>query len=98
MTTLHPSLAAKVSAIISAVGDAESVHVNEIMGERRTARIAAARQLAMAIIRRDTKLSLTEIGELFNRDHGTVIWAVKAVAERVATCDATRAIYERIRN
>lgn len=95
--TLHPTLDAKVQAIIAAVGDAESVHVNEIMGERRTARIAAARQLAMAIIRRDTNLSLVEVGEIFNRDHGTVIHALKAVAARVGECAETREIYRRIR-
>lgn len=93
MPTLHPSLEAKVESIIGAVGDALEVHVREIMGIRRTARISAARQLAMVVIRASTNLSLVEIGDLFNRDHGTVIHAIKAVKARAETDPGFAEIY-----
>lgn len=53
---------------------------------RRGAReIVEARQMAMFLIRRRTQLSFESIGEIFQRDHGTVIHAVKAVQDRIDT-------------
>lgn len=46
-------------------------------------RIAEARQLAMAVIRAGTGLSLEAIGRIFvGRNHGTVIHACKKVTKR----------------
>lgn len=54
------------------------ITVGTLMGPSRTARTATARQAAMAICRRKGA-TLQSIGELFNRDHGTVIHADKAI-------------------
>jgi len=52
----------------------------EIIGRRRPANIALARQIAMYISKRLTNLTLEEIGRQFgNRDHGTVIHAIKVI-------------------
>jgi len=87
---------AKIHAIMEAVSSFTGVDVASLVGERRTARIAQARHLAMAAIRHTTKLSLMEVGEIFHRDHGTVIHAIRAVNNRVATCADTKALYEEL--
>ncbi len=48
------------------------VTMEEILGQKRTAEIKKARNVAMYIIRRMTTFSLSEIGKLMNRDHATV--------------------------
>lgn len=50
----------------------------------REARIARPRQVAMFFARKFTNQPLTDIGRRFNRDHSTVIHAVRAVEKRAA--------------
>lgn len=61
---------------------AESFNINpsEIVGKRRPANIAMARQIAMYLSRKLTTHSLQEIGRQFGgRDHGTVMHAIKVI-------------------
>lgn len=95
---MPPATVEKIRAIVATVHEETGIDAATLESRNRTERVAHARQLTMALIRRDTDLSLTEIGDLFHRDHGTVIHAVKAVKARVETCEATREIYERLSN
>lgn len=57
------------------------IEVSDMIGPRRPANIALARQVAMYLSRKLTKHSLQEIGELFGgRNHGTVMHAIAAVS------------------
>lgn len=61
---------------------AESFNIDpsEIVGKRRPANIAMARQIAMYLSRKLTTHSLQEIGRQFGgRDHGTVMHAIKVI-------------------
>lgn len=70
-----------VETIQKRVADHYNLRVADLVGRRRPANIALARQLAMYLCRELTQHSLLEIGEAFGgRDHGTVIHAVKAVS------------------
>jgi chromosomal replication initiator protein len=53
----------------------------DINGSSRVKAIAMARQIAMYLCREMTDLSLPKIGELFGRDHTTVMYACKKVSE-----------------
>lgn len=61
-----------------------------LLSDRRTAKIAFARQVAMYLMRRFTDKSLVEIGEEFHkqngapRDHGTIHHAVRTVEDHLA--------------
>lgn len=58
-----------------------NISVSDIVGPRRPANIALARQVAMYLSRKLTKHSLQEIGGLFGgRNHGTVMHAIAAVS------------------
>lgn len=60
------------------------LNYREIVGVRRSRSIAWPRQELMVQIKDDfPSASLPEIARLFNRDHTTVLHAVKQVAERM---------------
>jgi chromosomal replication initiator protein len=96
LSTLATSEQMRIIEIMIAVEKATGVSTAGMTGGRRTARIAHARHLAMAVIRKATSLSLMEVGDLFNRDHGTVIHAIRAVSNRITTCAETKATYEKL--
>ena len=63
----------------------------EIVGKRRPANIAIARQIAMFISRKLTTHSLQEIGRRFGgRDHGTVMHAIKVVSDLIESDENMR--------
>lgn len=63
----------------------------EIVGKRRPANIAIARQIAMYISRKLTTHSLQEIGRRFGgRDHGTVMHAIKVVSDLIESDENMR--------
>ena len=60
------------------------VSVDDLCGDRRTAKITVPRQLGMYFCRELTHLSLKDIGQAFGgKDHTTVIYALGRVEERL---------------
>jgi chromosomal replication initiator protein len=55
------------------------VPVEEIKGAKRNEAIANARHIAIYIIRTLTDLPQTQIGDIFGRNHATVISSIKKV-------------------
>ncbi|MDX6584087.1 MAG: chromosomal replication initiator protein [Solirubrobacterales bacterium] len=72
-----------LSAIQDAVCAVTGVTREELLSSRRTPRVAHARQLAMYLARELTPLTLAEIARSFDRDHTTVLHAIRTVADRV---------------
>ncbi len=68
-----------VQKILKAVSDKYGVAVDEIKGTKRNENIANARHVAIYIIRTLTDLPQTQIGEIFGRNHSTVISSIKKV-------------------
>ena len=64
------------------------VSVDDLRQDRRHKALAHARQVAMYLCRKLTKSSFPEIGQRFNKDHSTVISAVRKV-EKQREADAT---------
>mgnify|MGYP003335489715 CR=1 FL=1 len=57
-----------------------NISLNEMLSQRRSRPLARPRQVAMYLAKKLTTRSLPEIGRRFaNRDHTTVIHAVKTV-------------------
>ena len=68
--------------IIVSTAEYFKLTVDDLYGSSRSQQIAQARQIAMYLCREKTKLSLPNIGKLFgNRDHTTVMYACKKIAE-----------------
>ena len=86
-----------LTAIQDAVCEAEGLTLDELLSPRRSTRIARARQLAMYLARELTPLSLTEIARGFNRDHTTVLHAIRTVSARLERGSETAETIHRIR-
>ena len=72
----------QIKAIIRAVSSVWGVESEIILGRSRRQPAAFARQLCMALAYKKTHLSLNHVGECVdNRDHGTVLYAIKKVDE-----------------
>lgn len=68
--------------ILDAVAEFEGVDIKDLIGQNRSAKIARPRQIAMYLLREINETSLPQIGELLGgRDHTTVLYAIRKVAE-----------------
>ena len=71
-----------VELIMKAVADHYHISIRDILGKKRSRNLARPRQIAMAITKDLTNLSLPAIGDAFGgRDHTTVMHAVKTIAK-----------------
>lgn len=71
----------KIEKIISEVARTYNVSESDILSNRRTAKLALARQVAMYISRETTDLSYKAIGESFGKDHTTVLYNVNRIED-----------------
>ena len=85
-----------VASIQRHVAKAFEVPVESLRGKRRTSSIAFARQVAMYLTKRLTKMTLVEIGKSFgNRDHSTVLYGINKISTvRKGNCHIDKKIQE----
>lgn len=69
----------KAEKLIQNVSKKYGVSVDDIKGRRRVAEIVNARHIAIYLIRRETELSLPSIGNIFDRDHTTIMSSIATV-------------------
>lgn len=68
-----------------------------LIGYNRKPAVFAARAIAMHLIRKNTNLTLTDIGEIFgSRDHTTVMNAIKRAEEMIAESKEIEAVCQEI--
>ena len=67
--------------IINTVAAYYKITPDDIYSTNRAQAIALARQIAMYLCREQTNLSLPKIGQLFGRDHTTVMYATRKVGD-----------------
>jgi chromosomal replication initiation ATPase DnaA len=78
----HPT----INDIIDATAKTFQLPRRALIGQSRSRSIARPRQVAMYLARRRTTRSLPEIGRVFGgRDHSTVVWAIKQIANLIET-------------
>lgn len=71
-----------IELIMKAVVDYYHIRMSDLLGKKRTRNIARPRQVAMALAKELTNMSLPAIGDSFGgRDHTTVMHAVKTIAQ-----------------
>ena len=69
----------------------------DIESARRSRSVAYPRQIAMYLCRKHTTRSLPQIGRFFgNRDHTTVLYAVRKLEEMVKTDDTLRGDIQKV--
>ncbi len=65
--------------IIQAVAEHYGIRLEDILGKSQTRECALPRQLAMHLCREKLKMPFMKIGDLFSRDHSTVMASVKYI-------------------
>lgn len=90
---------APVADIQRAVAGYYKIDVIHMKSARRSRKLSHPRQVAMYLASELTEASLVQIGRLFgNRDHTTVIHAIRAVKERIHSDTQTAADVEALRD
>lgn len=85
--------------VVAAVAGHFKIGADELCGQSRKPKIAAARQVLMYLLRRDVGLALVDIGQLVGgRDHSTVIYSIARVEEEIGHDQAKKDEVVRIRS
>ena len=72
-----------IDKIFTAIYRKYNIKKEDIIGARRTKEVAAARHIAIYLVRTITEMSLPNIGKVFNRDHSTVMSSIEAAEKRI---------------
>jgi len=87
---LPPGLQAKANArnIVAKVAERHGITVEDMYGKSRKSAFAVARWEAVDLVSKaNPTWTLHQLGHFFNRDHTTIIHALKMVAKRRATSE-----------
>ena len=79
--------------VIQYVCGFSGITVGQLKSNSRKRELSEPRQLICYILRKTTKLSTVQIGEIINRDHSDVSTSTKAVANLIETNSAYRDKY-----
>ena len=74
-----------VEKILSVITKHYGISIDDIKSKKRTENISNARHTAIYIIRNTTSLSLKEIGNIFGRDHATVLSSIGKIETNIKT-------------
>jgi chromosomal replication initiator protein len=86
-----------LAAIQDAVCRLHGLSKAELLSAKRSARVSRARHLAMYLARELTTLSLAEIARGFDRDHTTVIHAIRSISAKLEPGSDTAAAVHTLR-
>ncbi len=81
----HDDKKVTIELIKTVVSDKYSVEARDLNSKKRNENIAFPRQVAMYLACTLTDLTQTDIGEAFDRDHATVIYAKNKIGQMVQT-------------
>ncbi|AUN42729.1 chromosomal replication initiator protein DnaA [Tsukamurella tyrosinosolvens] len=81
------------STILSVVAEYFEISVADLKGTERARAVTHARQIAMYLCRELTELSLPKIGQIFDRDHTTVMYAERKIRKEMPE---RRRVYDQV--
>lgn len=85
------------TSILQAVEQVTGYSLNMLLKNNRTRDRVLARNLCYYFLRKHTRYSLKQIGDLFNKDHTTIIHGIRMVNDMLTTNDnATKHWYQSI--
>ena len=91
----RPDRDISIEKIQKRVAEHFKIRTSDILGSNRSRSIALPRQVAMYLCRKLTSHSFPEIGTFFgNKDHTTVMFACKKIAERTEADEELRGIVQ----
>lgn len=84
------------SDIVAEVARGFNVSFAQVIGDDRRQNIVRARKTAMAVIRELTDMSYPAIGEMFGKDHSTVMHHVETARSDPRRARAVQLVIERL--
>lgn len=85
-----------VDMIVGEISRTYNVSVEDIYSKKKSSEIAHARQVSMYIVNQVMKLSSTEIGKKFNKDHTTVLYTVDKIKKELKNNESERRLVDDI--
>ena len=76
---------ALIERVLNTVSEHYDVKVEEMKSKKKNEKVAKARHVAIYLIRKLTDLPLKDIGNVFGRDHSTVISSIEKVDSNIKT-------------
>jgi len=73
--------------IIKCVAEHYGIMNDDILGKSQSKECARARKMAMFLIRQELNISYVKIGDVFSRDHSTVMSSVRGINKSIDTGD-----------
>ncbi len=92
-----PTRAPSVAAVQEAVCSVLHLSLDELLSPRRTPQIVRARQLAIYLSRELTRLPVAQIAREFNRDHSTILYAIRRVESSLEPGSDTHRVLDKSR-
>jgi chromosomal replication initiator protein len=84
--------------VLNTVSDSLGIPIAIMTNCTRRREVVFARQISMIMLNHFTEMSLKSIGQIFNRDHTTVIHAKERLSDLCDTEPETKAIVDNIRD
>lgn len=85
--------------ILNAVAEAFGIKVDDIVSSSQSRESTLPRQISMYLLRRELKLPYMKIGDIFDRDHSTVMTSVKQIKKALQNPDSEVAgVLNQLRN
>lgn len=81
------------SKIIRTVGEYFGIRSQDILGKAQSRECTLPRQVAMYLCRKELRMPFTKMGDLFARDHSTVMTSVKQIEKNQDTQEVTSALH-----
>ncbi|XOF33723.1 MAG: chromosomal replication initiator protein DnaA [Candidatus Electrothrix sp. YB6] len=86
----NPSMPLSGKVIRDMICSQYKLSVEEMISRSRKRAISFPRQIAMYLTRKYTEESLADIGRLYNRDHSTVLYAIKVINRDIVQKNTVR--------
>lgn len=83
--------------IVETITDFFHLKPVDLRSKKRSKNIVYPRSIAMYLLREKTKLSLSEVGSIFDRDHSTVLTAINKISEAEKTDPELKGTLETLR-
>ncbi|MBR3975544.1 MAG: chromosomal replication initiator protein DnaA [Clostridia bacterium] len=83
ITTDNQPISVITDKIMERIAQTYNVTLADIKSDKRQAKITLARQISMYVIKEVTDLTLKEIGEIFDKNHSTVLHSLKCAEEKM---------------
>ncbi len=84
ITTDYQPTSVTVKKIVAYVAKEFGISESDILSDKRQANVVLARQITMYVIKEVTDLKLQEVGNYFNKNHTTVLYAINQAKEKMA--------------